>query len=75
MSDSLTIIDNIGIFAEDPYVGIGYPYRLSNESDSLHYIVSIKNILQNIILGNSYNYGFKIVSDEKNDPFDSIWFY
>jgi len=74
VSDSLTIIDSTGILAEDPYIGIGYPYRLSNESDSLHYIVSIKNILQNIILGNSYNYGFKIVSDEKNDPFDSIWF-
>ena len=33
-----------------------------------------KNILQNIILENKNNYGFKIVSEEKNNPFDSIMF-
>ena len=27
VSDSLTNNDSTGIFAEDPYVGIGYPYR------------------------------------------------
>ena len=73
-SDSFTIVDSVSIFTEDPFVGIGYPFRLSKALDSLHYIVSIKNILQNILLGNNHNYGFKIVSDEKNDPFNSIWF-
>ena len=34
----------------------------------------LKNILQNIFLGNINNYGFKIVSEEKNYPFDSVWF-
>ena len=47
---------------------------LSSTPDSLEYVVSIKNILQNIFLGNINNNGFKIVSDEKNYPFDSVWF-
>ena len=72
--DSLSNIDSIDVFSEDPYKGIGYPYRLSNMPDSTEYIVSLKNILQNIILGNEKNYGFKIVSEEKNNPFDSILF-
>ena len=73
-NDSLKSVDSNNTYAEDPLTGIGYPYRLSNTSDSSEYIVSIKNILQNIILGNEINYGFKIVSEEKNNPFDSIWF-
>jgi len=73
-NDSLNNIDSTNDFSEDPYTGIGYPYRLSNMPDSTEYIVSIKNILQNIILGNKNNYGFKIVSEEKNNPFDSILF-
>ena len=73
-SDSSIIIDSVITYAEDPFLGIGYPYRLSKEPDSLNYTVSLKNFLQNIILGNTNNYGFKIVSDEKNDPFSSIWF-
>ena len=31
---------------------MGYPYRISSTPDSLEYVVSIKNILQNIFLGN-----------------------
>ncbi len=73
-NDSLNNIDSSSVFSEDPFKGIGYPYRLSNMPDSTEYIVSIKNILQNIILGNKRNYGLKIVSEEKNNPFDSILF-
>ena len=73
-NDSISNIDSTNDFSEDPFTGIGYPYRLSNMPDSTEYIVSIKNILQNIILGNKNNYGFKIVSEEKNNPFDSILF-
>ena len=73
-NDSLNFSDSSNVFSEDPYTGIGYPYRLSNIPDSTEYVVSIKNILQNIILGNEYNYGFKMVSEEKNNPFESILF-
>ncbi len=73
-NDSLDHSDSSNVFSEDPFAGVGYPYRLSNIPDSSEYIVSIKNILQNIILGNEDNYGFKIVSEEKNNPFESILF-
>ena len=73
-NDTLSYFDSSNIFSEDPFIGIGYPYRLSNSPDSSEYVVSIKNILQNIILENEGNYGFKIISDEKNNPFESILF-
>tara|TARA_B100000963_G_C22431441_1_gene582353 strand:- start:97 stop:723 length:627 start_codon:yes stop_codon:yes gene_type:complete len=73
-NDSLNYPDSSNIFSEDPFTGIGYPYRLSNTLDNFEYVVSIKNILQNIILENEVNYGFKIISDEKNNPFESILF-
>ena len=38
------------------------------------YVIQIKNILQNISLGNEENIGFKHVAKEKNDPFESAWF-
>ena len=34
----------------------------------------VKNILQNISLGNESNIGFKLLANEKNDPFESAWF-
>ena len=74
LNDSVVELDTTNFFIDDPFENVGYPYRLSSSPDSLEYKVSIKNILQNIFLGNSNNYGFKIVSDEKNYPFDSIWF-
>ena len=73
-NDSLIIFDSSNVFFEDPFTGVGYPYRLSNTPDSTEYVVSVKNMLQNIILENESNNGFKIVSDEKNNPFDSILF-
>ena len=73
-NDSLSYFDSSNVFSEDPFTGVGYPYRLSNAPDSAEYVVSVKNMLQNIILGNEKNNGFKIVSEEKNYPFDSILF-
>ena len=73
-NDSLSYFDSSNVFSEDPYIGVGYPYRLSNMPDSAEYVVSVKNMLQNITLGNENNNGFKIVSEEKNYPFDSILF-
>ena len=73
-NDSLSYFDSSNVFSEDPYIGVGYPYRLSNMPDSTEYVVSVKNMLQNITLGNENNNGFKIVSEEKNYPFDSILF-
>ena len=74
LNDSFIEIDTLSFFPEDPFENVGYPYRLSNTPDSLEYVVSLKNILQNIFLGNINNFGFKIVSEEKNHPFDSVWF-
>ena len=74
LNDSLIDIDTSNFLVEDPFENLGYPYRISSTPDSLEYVVSIKNILQNIFLGNINNYGFKIVSEEKNYPFDSVWF-
>ena len=74
LNDSLIDVDTSNFFIEDPFENLGYPYRISSTPDSLEYVVSIKNILQNIFLGNINNYGFKIVSEEKNYPFDSVWF-
>ena len=73
-NDSMSYFDSSNVFSEDPFTGVGYPYRLSNIPDSSEYVVSIKNILQNVILENESNYGFKIVSEEKNNPFESILF-
>ena len=62
------------VFETDPYLGIGYPYRISSDIENGMFIVSLKNFLQNITLGNETNLGFKVVSNEKNDPFESINF-
>ena len=67
-------IDTGSVYSIDPYLTTGYPYRSVAYQDSNRLVFSIKNILQNIILGNEDNIGFKIVADEKNDPFKSIWF-
>ena len=64
--DSSFSLDSANSFTEDPFEGVGYPYRLSNSPDSLEFLISMKNILQNISLGNIKNNGFKIVSEEKN---------
>ena len=76
--DSIAV-DTVDVLESDPYMGIGYPYRVSNvlEPDSISnglFTISVKNILQNISLGNEKNIGFKMVADENNDPFQSVWF-
>jgi len=67
-------IDSASVYEKDPYNGIGYPYRVSSDSENDLCILSIKNILQNIALENETILGFKVVANEKNDPFESIWF-
>jgi hypothetical protein len=62
------------VFETDPYPGIGYPYRISSNIENGMFIISLKSFLQNITLGNETNLGFKVVSNEKNDPFESINF-
>jgi hypothetical protein len=62
------------VFETDPYLGIGYPYRISSNIENGMFIISLKSFLQNITLGNETNLGFKVVANEKNDPFESINF-
>ena len=62
------------VFETDPYLGIGYPYRISSDIENGMFIISLKSFLQNITLGNETNLGFKVVANEKNDPFESINF-
>jgi hypothetical protein len=69
------------VFETDPYTGIGYPYRIWSPSNGIEidtedglFIISLKSFLQNITLGNETNLGFKVVANEKNDPFESINF-
>ena len=53
---------------------MGYPYRVSTDTEDGKCILSVKEIMQNISLGNVTNLGFKLISNEKNDPFETIWF-
>jgi len=69
-----SVNDSISVYTIDPYNGIGFPYRVTGIKDTTEYIFSIKNILQNILLGNEINLGFKVVADEKNNPFDYVLF-
>ena len=62
------------IFESDPFHGIGYPYRVSSLVDDGLFTISLKGFFQNVALGNEDNFGFKIISDEKNNPFDLIHF-
>jgi len=72
-SDSLSV-DTVNVYDSDPYEAIGYPYRVSTDAENGSCILSLKNIMQNITLGNVTNLGFKLIANEKNDPFESIWF-
>ena len=62
------------IFESDPFQGIGYPYRVSSSIDNGLFTISLKAFFQNVALGNEPNFGFKLISDEKNNPFDLIHF-
>ena len=67
-------VDSTDVYDLDPFEAIGYPYRVSTDSEKGSCILSIKDILQNITLGNVDNLGFKLIANEKNDPFESIEF-
>jgi len=66
------LIDPEQFYYEDPFAGKGIPYTLSINPLLGEYIVPIKNILQNIIMGNESNSGFKLIANERNNPFLQI---
>ena len=72
ITQDTSLIDSTIVYSIDPFNTIGYPYRVSGYQDSNRVVFPIKNILQNMIMGNENNFGFKIVSDEKNEPFHTI---
>ena len=67
------LVDATIIHSQDPFDGTGYPYALSISPSNGEYIIPVKNILQNIMLNNENNSGFKLLSNEKNYPFSYIW--
>ena len=67
-------IDSSTIYLEDPYRSYGSSYRISNFTTTDSYIISIKPYVQNVLLDNVINIGFKMVADENNNPFKSSWF-
>ena len=67
-------INSMIVYQDDPLISVGYPYRVSSYISNGQCIISIKNIIQNLNLGNIDNFGFKLVSNEKNDPFEVVFF-
>ena len=61
-------------YVQDPYEAIGFPFRVTEDAENGMCVLSIKEVLQNISLGNVENLGFKLIANEKNDPFESIRF-
>ena len=61
-------------YVQDPYEAIGFPYRVTQDAENGLCVLSIKEVIQNISLGNVTNLGFKLIANEKNDPFESIRF-
>ena len=67
-------VDSTNVYDMDPFEAVGYPYRVSTDPEKGLCVLSIKEVLQNITLGNIENLGFKLIANEKNDPFESIKF-
>ena len=65
-------VDSEQFYYQDPFTGMGIPYALSIDPLFGEYTIPIKNILQNIILGNESNSGFKLIANERNNPFFQI---
>ena len=61
-------------YVHDPYEATGFPFRATEDAENGLCVLSIKEVLQNIALGNVANLGFKLIANEKNDPFESIRF-
>ena len=82
INDYLIIIDPleseldtlINYFETDPYISIGYPYSILKDTENGLFELSLKSYLQNIIIGNVSNIGFKIIPSDQNDPFEKIHF-
>ncbi len=68
-------IDTLATYFEtDPYISIGYPYRITKDTENGLFELSLKSYLQNIIIGNVSNIGFKIMPSDQNDPFEKVHF-
>ena len=65
-------VDSEQFYYQDPFSGMGIPYALSIDPLLGEYTIPLKNILQNIILGNESNSGFKLIANERNNPFFQI---
>ena len=65
-------VDSEQFYYQDPFTGMGIPYALSIDPLLGEYTIPLKNILQNIILGNESNSGFKLIANERNNPFFQI---
>jgi hypothetical protein len=60
---------------EDPYSGLGAPYRVSSKTDgSSVFKISLKTFFQDIIYNKQSNMGFKVISNISNSPFKSVFF-
>lgn len=70
-----SILDtNISNFNNDPYATLGYPDAMYGTlyNDTLK--LPMRDFLQNLILENNQNIGFKIFSSTANDPFEKVEF-
>ena len=65
---------NISYFSLDPYSTIGYPDAMYGTLYNDTIILSMKEFLQNLILENNQNIGFKVFSSTANDPFEKVKF-
>ena len=61
-------------FDNDPYSTVGYPYAMYGTLYNDTLIVSMKNFMQNVILENNQNIGFKLFSSTANNPFEKVTF-
>jgi len=70
-----SILDtNISYFNTDPYSTIGYPDAMYGTLYNDTIRLSMKDFLQNLILENNQNIGFKVFSSTANDPFEKVEF-
>ena len=74
INEDSTYEQDIHIYDLDPYTTKGFPFVSISQPVAGSYTISIKNILQNVILGNENNLGFKLFSSPSNEPFEYIWF-
>ena len=66
--------NQISIFENDPYSTLGSPYKVNSTLvDSLHFELSLRAFIQDLVNSRHQNMGFKIVSSSSNNPFSTIF--